>query len=149
MAHLGHPYFAHADSEVSCLTVWPRCRATPLTRDSGVGAGRQSHESGMESVFSWLEGKKPWERIKEAFVKGNGPASVQSVRDAFSLWNWNHLHSRGRSFSMLNPLSFVIGRMLIWLQAVELSLQLTWTNEVNKIMAWITSWRSPTFQDQH
>lgn len=35
---------------------------------------------------------KPWERIKEAFVKRNGPARVQSVCDAASLWNWNHLH---------------------------------------------------------
>lgn len=35
---------------------------------------------------------KPWEQIKEAFVQRNGPASVQSVCDAASLWNWNHLH---------------------------------------------------------
>lgn len=42
-----------SDSKVSCLTVWPRCQATSLTRES-VSVPQQSHEPGRASEFSWL-----------------------------------------------------------------------------------------------
>lgn len=49
--HLG--WLHSSDSKVSCLTVWPRCQATSLTRES-VSVPQQSHEPGTASEFSRL-----------------------------------------------------------------------------------------------
>lgn len=55
--------------------------------------------------------------------------------------------AEGRTFPILYPLLCFLMHTLKWLQTVQLSLQLPWTNEVNKICYKNTSWHPTRFQD--